>query len=537
MRMSLSDFESLLEANEEIWSGDILWGGDFIFIIDGVRSVGSEIVIDLAPFELLNVIHGNWDYDERDFVEARDGDLGTIQQPMGSEGSNEDNKGFSWGDLVDVEIELSVEGSLNFPVKWVDEARFMGRISRWGRGIGTDYTCKTYTEVRTRRRFVIVGPRVESTHEVEPENFCIDYILVRGYFGVEHDLEVSLKPTASLEFKRGPEDPIAFHTFYIPIGTLPFNVRVSPYWQWGFSAKVEGALEWAKKSGASLRVPIGFEWDPHNSDGLGLSLLPNENFEVQYQRTPMEWTELPPLQPEFSVEASIKAFGELGVVFGLGAGHDQAIGAAVKGPRLGGQLAAEAVYNPLEPACLRGDVYFKAYGKAELKGQVSFGRWSWGVDLVGGAQYDLFKTSLLPGGPLESDGYDYCLVSPTGPQDLKVTLEWDSTTDLDLYVEHPTHGRIFYGRRDTPDGAVYFGDNCINQECDDETAVEVIEWVNGAPEPGTYQVWAVNFGGSSAANYTIVVETEHGVLESFSGSIGAAHNSESPIYEFVIPEE
>ena len=543
MRLSLEDFEALLEEYEEIWSGDILSVDDLLFIIDGVRSVGREIVIELGPFELFEVVHGEWDYTNEDFVEADEvDDLRTIEQPMGSEGSNVDQKGFSWGDLVGGEVDISVSGSIDFPLKWVDDARFRGRISRWGQGIGTDYTCRTYTEEVTRRRYRLFGERITVVQEVQPENFCIDYILVRGYFGVEHELEIAVAPTVKLEKKFGPERPHLFTTFYVPIGTLPFNIRISPYMHYGLEAKIEGALKWAKESGASIRVPIGFEYNPHDPDHPGMALLPNDNApanRVQISQKPMNWTETPPLRPDVEVQASLKAFAELGVIFGLGVGQDRAVAVSVKGPKIAGEIAAVGKYNPLEPACLTGDVYLRAYGKAELQGRIAFGGWSWGINIVGGAEYDLFKRSILPGGPLESAGDDYCLVSleEQGPEDLKVTLEWDSTTDLDLYVEHPNYGRIFWGRRDTPDGAVYHGDNCINQECDADTAFEIIEWENGRPEAGTYEVWVVNFGGSAAANFTITVETENGVLETFSGSVGAERNAQSSRYEFVIPEE
>lgn len=90
---------------------------------------------------------------------------------------------------------------------------------------------------------------------------------------------------------------------------------------------------------------------------------------------------------------------------------------------------------------------------------------------------------------------------------LRVTLSWQTTTDIDLHVRTPTGAVINFSNQTADSGRL---------DVDDQgqgTHVENVFFT--APPAGTYEVWANNFDGAMSTSFTIDVSTPSGSIAGF----------------------
>ncbi|MFU8807277.1 MAG: hypothetical protein ACNA8W_25940, partial [Bradymonadaceae bacterium] len=168
--------DSILEE-DEIWSGDILIGDGFIYIIEDIYTgEDGELIIVVSEFYLLDVIHGEWSIA---FGPDSDSEQGLRKQGLETESDYTDpGLSLAFGDFkAEGTSTLTPRGGISFPVGW--DGQFEGKVSVAGRGINTAYDCETYTETRTRW---YINPRrytrgAEYDVNVTPERFCVDYVL------------------------------------------------------------------------------------------------------------------------------------------------------------------------------------------------------------------------------------------------------------------------------------------------------------------------------------------------------------------------
>jgi hypothetical protein len=99
-----------------------------------------------------------------------------------------------------------------------------------------------------------------------------------------------------------------------------------------------------------------------------------------------------------------------------------------------------------------------------------------------------------------------------GYGDIQVTLTWDSTADIDLYVQDPNEEWIWFGKKTSASGGWLDVDDI------DGFGPENIFWEkNRAPE-GDYLVYVEHYSGGSA-NYSVLVQA-FGRVKQFKGYIG-----------------
>ncbi len=117
---------------------------------------------------------------------------------------------------------------------------------------------------------------------------------------------------------------------------------------------------------------------------------------------------------------------------------------------------------------------------------------------------------------------------------LEFSLLWTTTTDLDLYVQTPFGDTI--GWNATAAAGGYYGVTDCFQGCEiaDGNHVEHIFFPSEAAG-GTYEIYAHNFDGMNAADFTIEVHKNGETVETFSGSLPASVAG-SPHYEHYYTE-
>ncbi len=102
-----------------------------------------------------------------------------------------------------------------------------------------------------------------------------------------------------------------------------------------------------------------------------------------------------------------------------------------------------------------------------------------------------------------------------GQGDLRFTMRWSAETDVDLHVMTPTGTEIYYSNTSADGGTLDHDDTSGGSG-----SVENVFFVD--PLPGTYEFWAFNYGGSSAAvPYSIEAATPNQTLLSESESLPA----------------
>jgi hypothetical protein len=108
---------------------------------------------------------------------------------------------------------------------------------------------------------------------------------------------------------------------------------------------------------------------------------------------------------------------------------------------------------------------------------------------------------------------------------LRFTMEWDASTDLDLYVRTPAGEVISWRNTVAGTGSL---------DVDDQGGGRLVENIFfAAPAPtGMYEFWVDNYDGTTAANYTIRVATPSTTVATYSGALAAAPG-ESQHYVYV----
>jgi hypothetical protein len=112
--------------------------------------------------------------------------------------------------------------------------------------------------------------------------------------------------------------------------------------------------------------------------------------------------------------------------------------------------------------------------------------------------------------------------SELGTGDVQVTLIWNTTDDLDLWVIDPEGVQIYFNRKTSPSGGELDVD--ANAGCGANvtiTPVENIFWPTGGAPIGTYTVkvhYFSNCGSTRPLPYTAFVKVD-GVEQEFSGEI------------------
>lgn len=100
----------------------------------------------------------------------------------------------------------------------------------------------------------------------------------------------------------------------------------------------------------------------------------------------------------------------------------------------------------------------------------------------------------------------------TGSGDVKVTLTWDTTADLDLYVTEPNGETISYLNRSSSTGGQ------LDRDDRDGFGPENIFWPTGSAPSGQYSVTVKHFSGALPSTYTVVVVVG-GASSEYSGTL------------------
>jgi uncharacterized protein YfaP (DUF2135 family) len=102
----------------------------------------------------------------------------------------------------------------------------------------------------------------------------------------------------------------------------------------------------------------------------------------------------------------------------------------------------------------------------------------------------------------------------TGTGDIKVTLTWDNTADLDLWVTDPAGNRLYYANPSVPSGGELDVDDI------DGFGPENAYWPAGTPQGGTFRVQVDHFPGPAPARWTVLV-AQFGRVKTYTGTIAA----------------
>lgn len=99
-----------------------------------------------------------------------------------------------------------------------------------------------------------------------------------------------------------------------------------------------------------------------------------------------------------------------------------------------------------------------------------------------------------------------------GTGDIQVTLTWDSSADIDLYVQDPSGEWIWFGHQNSASGG------WLDVDDTDGFGPENIKWDKNMAPSGTYKVYVKHYAGASA-NYSIMVQA-FGRKKQYSGNVG-----------------
>ena len=99
-----------------------------------------------------------------------------------------------------------------------------------------------------------------------------------------------------------------------------------------------------------------------------------------------------------------------------------------------------------------------------------------------------------------------------GYGDVQVTLTWNTTADLDLWVTDPAGEKIYYGNPSSESGGE------LDVDDPDGFGPENIFWTDGAAPSGQYLVQLDHYSGESPTNYIILVQTTAG-SQQYTGTI------------------
>lgn len=99
----------------------------------------------------------------------------------------------------------------------------------------------------------------------------------------------------------------------------------------------------------------------------------------------------------------------------------------------------------------------------------------------------------------------------TGGGDVQVTLTWDNTADLDLWVTDPDGVRIYFGNRSSPSGGR------LDHDDRDGFGPENVFWPEGLAPRGAYLVQVDHFSGASPSGFRVLVQA-FGMVSSYEGT-------------------
>lgn len=100
----------------------------------------------------------------------------------------------------------------------------------------------------------------------------------------------------------------------------------------------------------------------------------------------------------------------------------------------------------------------------------------------------------------------------SGFGDVQITLTWNTTADLDLWVTDPFDERIWYQNRNSSSGGQLDRDDL------DGYGPENIFWPEGEAPEGQYKVEVDHFSGASPTDYNVRIEA-FGSVQSYAGTI------------------
>ncbi|MCH7639118.1 MAG: hypothetical protein IH855_06605 [Bacteroidetes bacterium] len=112
-----------------------------------------------------------------------------------------------------------------------------------------------------------------------------------------------------------------------------------------------------------------------------------------------------------------------------------------------------------------------------------------------------------------------------GTGDVRVTLTWNTSADIDLHVTDPMGEEVYFGNRQATSGGELDVD--ANGGCSNDPTVENIFWPTGQAPYGFYQVRVDYFGacGAGATNYEVTVSVDGRVVDSQSGVLSSSADS------------
>lgn len=128
--------------------------------------------------------------------------------------------------------------------------------------------------------------------------------------------------------------------------------------------------------------------------------------------------------------------------------------------------------------------------------------------------------------------------------DVRVSLIWDNTNDLDLYVTTPSGERIYYGHKQSQCGGMLDVDRNVRGET--RTPVENVRWAKGAAPDGEYIVTVQNFafheGNTEPTPFRVEIEVAgelffHEGLMSPKGETQAQSDIEVARFSFIADPE
>lgn len=100
----------------------------------------------------------------------------------------------------------------------------------------------------------------------------------------------------------------------------------------------------------------------------------------------------------------------------------------------------------------------------------------------------------------------------SGGGDVQITLSWDTSADLDLWVTDPTGERIYFGNPSSNTGGE------LDRDDTDGFGPENVFWPRGQAPGGTYIVQVDHFSGTSPTNFDLLVQA-FGYVKAYSGRV------------------
>lgn len=103
--------------------------------------------------------------------------------------------------------------------------------------------------------------------------------------------------------------------------------------------------------------------------------------------------------------------------------------------------------------------------------------------------------------------------------DVQVSLIWNTTADIDLWVTDPSGERIYYANRTSASGGM------LDVDDRDGMGPENVFWPPGGAPAGTYVVQVDHWSGASPTGYTVTTVVQ-GVVRTFTGSVASGETDQ-----------